>query len=312
MSRLLICPSKHEWDPTADPETRAAGKLRWRCPVCGDVPALGSAVGWELNLLACAAVCGVLILLPIVVMAIMAAARMDRGQIQAAGLGVLISAFVVLLVYALLSSRREAREREAVARGLRLAEADTQGNGVLAPLAPFPLGQKMRGPRVKNGLIGVFQRTEVILADLECGLPWVKGRMTFTVVFFPEPVPGLPDFEVEPVADRSKFWNKDLFQVVGLRRQDPLQGQPFGQRYRMTAAEPDAVLWRLTPEARDQLARHPGWAIQARQGRLLIFQPYKLCPARALPVLLSLAWRVRELLRASGSPVASPPAGAAD
>jgi hypothetical protein len=301
----LVCPRNHPWELTSEPSNPGNQPRPWLCPVCGDLPTFGSRLGWEMQWLGCLLVLGGICLWMAVPVGVSLLLRLNQEQVRALVLVWTLVTGIPCLAYGLLRGRGWVLDVRRAATALGFASLEQVPEGRAKAVEGFPLYRKGSYCRALTWATGSFQSSEVVLADLQCGIPVSKGGTkdgsTFTVVLFTQPLRGLPDFEIEPTADQGNFWTRDLLQVLRLRRPPPLSDESFGQRYRLTAAEPDAVLRRLPRPSRDLLASHPGWAVQAHRGQLLICCPYKVCPARGRPVLLSLAWRIREMLREGGA-----------
>ncbi len=176
----------------------------------------------------------------------------------------------------------------------------------LAAWASFPLfrrGTWRFGPfgndsrKCKNWLEGTFRGERVVALDFS--IPNGRTEEKQTVAVFPDPVPGLPDFQLSPTEDRSRFWSRDLLASFGLRRPGLFEEERFGQLYDLEGDRPAELEERFSPGLRELLAADPGWAVQARDGRLVVFQPGKRCRAESLPAFLATACRVR---RALGGP----------
>jgi hypothetical protein len=143
---------------------------------------------------------------------------------------------------------------------------------------------------------GTYQDTPVILLDAQFPAPTQPGGALQTVVCFLEPVCGLPDFQLEPGTDESKFHNRSLRQVLGMRPLNPLLDAPFGQHYRLAAGQAAAVRPWFSPPLEDFLTRNKGWVLGAWQGRFYLYLPKCRCRGDACATFIAVAWRLREML----------------
>jgi hypothetical protein len=302
MRTPLRCRSNHEWDPAGD---FAAGKITGAaCPTCGEPPRTeGSAfeeVGW---------VRGFYLFFGLVfapVLAIQVATVFLIGP-QATGIALVLSVaviFMLLFLQARSITRAMRSDLQIVAKSMDLTYTPDLAPELRNRLAALPLVD--HNPAC-NYLTGIFRGTAVVVMDVTHPVPWQKGPRVETMVLFPNPILGLPDFTLEPVrafGDPGHFWNKDLLRLVGLRGPGPLQDKSLGERYVLRDGDSEELGNWLAPEVRDELVAHGRWGIQARQGMLLLYGKARVHHAHGRPTLLALAWELREKLRLAG------PAGA--
>jgi hypothetical protein len=152
---------------------------------------------------------------------------------------------------------------EAAAGRLRLSFATRPVGDELALPPEFPLAQasarrllpRRRGPR--NLVYGEVDGRRVRVFDVAYPFITAQGRCETTAVYFPDPVPRLPDWPVD--------WS------IG-----PGPGTGTGP------PEPFASV----------LAAHSFWIVECRGGRLLIYRLFYLCHPESYPAFLAAAGQV--------------------
>jgi hypothetical protein len=300
--QLLTCPNSHHWDQTGDPAV-VLPITHGVCPVCGEPPVAGSPIDWEGHAWEGIAVA-------VVLMGALAAALIAQPLTETppvALLAFIATAVALAGVADWLLLRRRRTGLAAVARVLGFVYLPTASRARRAGLVMPPFLRKGPHARAWNWMAGPYRGTGVILLDgsFSVSSPPKQGYSLQTVVVFPDPVPGLPDFEFGPARDQRPFWNRNLAQLLGLRPTDPFLGEPFGGHYGFTG-DAEAVRPGVVPALRDFLTLQPGWVLGAWQRRFYLYRPGRRCSPGAYPTLIAVAWRLREMLRSQGAPVGSP------
>ena len=152
---------------------------------------------------------------------------------------------------------------EAAAGRLGLSFATRPTGEELALPPEFPLARasaywllpRRRGPR--NLVYGEVGGRRVRVFDIAYPFLTAQGRCETTAVYFPDPVPGLPDWPVD--------WS--IGAGSGSGTEPP---QPFAS----------------------VLAAHPVWTVESRGGRLLIYRLYHLCHPESYSEFLAAAAHV--------------------
>ncbi len=302
----LHCPAGHEWDWPAQP-TPDDPPTRGECPVCGQPVAVDCPVYPAFFTRGCLVLLGLFILAP-AVFVIGTNVLEAKGVLQKNAHESLPYIFAgamtpVVLVYFLVSQRKRRAGIAVAAEALGLRFRPQPGPGLREMLQGFPLfrGSGFAG-NCKNVLTGAYHGCSVAVFDFTGRLPNPWGKPvngTTTAVAYLDLEPGLPDFELEPTRERSKFYNKDLLVLLGLRQPPPGVDRQFGQRYRLTAADQAATEHRFTDKVREVLAGLKGWGIQSHDGRLLFFRvPGAVCPPNLYGTLLAVTWRLCQVLAA--------------
>jgi hypothetical protein len=270
------------------------------CPVCGEPPVAGSPVDWEGH--AWEAVAGVVALGGALLAALIAFSVASTPAVAAVALLAYIATAIALAGLAdwLLLRRRRAR-LAAVARALGFVFLPTASRARAAGLVMPPFLRKGPHARGWNWTAGPYRGTGVLLLDclFLVSSPQKRGYSVQTVVVFPDPVSGLPDFEFEPVRDWRRFLQRDLGQLLGVRPADPFLDEPFGFHYGFKG-DAEAVRPGVLPALRDFLTLHPGWVLGAWRGCFFVYCPGRRCRPEAYPTLIAVAWRLREMVRPPG------------
>jgi hypothetical protein len=295
MAQLLTCPRGHHWDLTED-RSAVLRLTHGLCPQCGEPPVADSPIDWDRDGLF--VVFGVALIITLFVL--VAGPLMMRPRPETPGLICcgLVTSFAVGCAVTERACRYLRRQRlgtAAAALGFTFLPTVSRGRAVAVPLPPFLLRPRLLVGR-RNCLVGCYQGSQVLVLD---GVFRTRAGMLkpHTVVFFPEPIRGLSDFELQPDLDRSKLRHgnlKDLFDPEPL---NPFLDEPFGRHYRLTAGRAGDVRPWLSPPLRAFLERQPGWVLGAWQGRFYLYRPHHLCRADDYTTLLAVAWRLRDMLR---------------
>jgi hypothetical protein len=302
VAQLLTCPNRHHWDQTGDPAV-VLPITHGLCPVCGEPPVAGSPIDWEGHawdgaIAAVAVVCAV----PAAGM-VMALTPTPPGALVA----FLAAAFVVCYFGTWLREWHRRAGLAAVAQALGLVFLPTASRARRAGLVMPPFLRKGINARAWNWTTGPYRGTEVLVLDgfFSVSTPTKRQYMVQTVVAFPDPVPGLPDFEFEPVRDRRGLWQRDFAQLLGFRPIDPFLDEPFGGHYGFKG-DAGAVGPGVVPALRDFLTLHPGWVLGASKGSFFLYRPGRCCRPEAYPTLIAVAWRLREMVRPRPPEAANP------
>lgn len=303
----LHCPKGHQWDPPVQP-SRYAPATRGECPVCGEAAAV-DCLSDSSGLLTCLilAMIGLVFASGFIVSILMLQVRFGLTKKQSDSL---LSASVwgiglVVVLIGWVRRQRDARQRLAsaaeVAEVLGLRFTSLPGPEQREEFAGFPLFKEPApADSFEDQLTGTYRGQQVTLFDFTFRVPGGKGmRSRRTVAVFLDPLPLLPDFRLEPTIDRSQFYNKNLFTLLGLRRAARDSDRLFNQRYQLATdalVTPEEL---LGEETCDVLARVPGWEVQARGGRLLYYRPGYLCEPALYGTFLAVTWRLRQMIVAA-------------
>jgi hypothetical protein len=294
MPQLLTCPNQHHWDLTEHPFEILA-RTRGLCPQCGEPPGADSPLDWDHGYW------GLLVLLVVLLFVLVAASvplfflaahnpDAEGWPCVAFGVALLVSA----LVTALIVGRRRRRQMREAARTLafdflpRLPRARANALGVP------PFLWKGFGFCRENCLHGRYQGSSVVLFDgVFRGLPG-RTPVLQSVVVFLDPIPGVPDFYLEPARTGNRVRTRTVAYLLGFRELCRFHEEPFGWHYCLQSGN-DAAVW-LSPPLCDFLRRQPGWVFGAWQGRVYLYRPERRCRADACATLIAVAWRLRDML----------------
>jgi hypothetical protein len=297
VAQLLTCPNRHHWDLTADPFA-VLPLTRGLCPLCGEPPTADSPVDWDKDYWQ------VLVLVPLLLFVIgpffligffLASRGQDVGGWPC--IGALGALFVGLALTAGVAQWRRRTAVKAAAQALGFAFAPTvpRARALALGLPPFLFRPRLLADR-RNCMEGTYQGSRVLLLDGLFRSPPSELNTPQTVVIFPEPIPCLPDFQLEPGRDESMLHNRSLEQLVGLRPLNPFRDEPFGRHYRLAYGYAGDVRPWLSPPLCAFLERHKGWVVGARQGRFYLYRPQRHCRGDACATFIAVAWRLRDML----------------
>jgi hypothetical protein len=294
--QLLSCPNQHHWDLTEHPFEILA-RTHGLCPQCGEPPAADSPVDWEPEWR------GLLILLPVLLFTLVAASvpvfflatnTSDPGGWPCITLGVAL--LVSALVTGFIVGRRRRRLMREAARTLGFDFLPSLRRARARELGLPPFLWKNFAYFRENCLHGHYQGSRAVFFD---GV--FRGRTRGTpviqsAVVFLDPIPGVPDFFVEPALNRNQFRNRTVAYFLGFGRLGRFREEPFGAHYDLQSGNDAAVRGWLSLPLCDFLRDHPGWVLGSWHGRFYLYRPERRCRADACATLIAVAWRLRDLL----------------
>jgi len=296
MKRRLVCPNQHTWTIA---DSREKSLALPRCPECAELPGLGSMIGWEWNALSCLGSLFLLVL-PMILFAVGLVVFRPRVENRSDPIVLTVAGIQVAWFFVLgwwFSGGPSDLKNFASSIDMKHFAQLSEERVRCFPSWPVKDLIVQRG----FAIIGRFGGTHVVLANV-ARRTWLMKKLTksrrlinVTIVAFCDTIAGLPDFDIEPIPDRNSIWNWDLFELWRLQTKPPLNNEPFGSHYRLLNCPPETLDAWLTPSDRDKLASHPGWAIQARKGQIVMFKPNFSCPASGVPTLLAVACHIHRL-----------------
>src|SRR5262245_51359613 len=160
MAHRLICPAGHEWNLRPAADGLENSRPPWLCPVCGDLPALGSTVGWEIRWWAWVLLIGLFAGIPALFAAVLVALRAGQEVVHTWGQGFVFVYVGALCLLGVVWGRRGARELERVYAELGFTSSDAPTEDRVYALRAFPLIRKLDRKsvvreRVKIAVVGV-------------------------------------------------------------------------------------------------------------------------------------------------------------
>jgi hypothetical protein len=311
VAQLLTCPNRHHWDLTDDPFA-VLPQTRGLCPLCGEPPTADSPVDWDRDY--AAGVLGAAVALAAVAVFflsgfVVSSQGGNPGPWPCCGASLFLGVGGCVGGLVALRRRRGAVKAAADALGFAFFPSVSRVRAEAFGLPPFLLRPRFL---VDRGccMEGRFQDSRVLLLDAAFRTPPDRALTGQTVVFFPDPVPSLPDFQLEPGGDESKLRNRSPGQFFGLRPLNPFRDEPFGRTYRLGSGIPEAVRPWLSPGLCAFLERNKGWTLGAWQGRFYLYRRGNRCRGDACATFIAVAWRLRDFLMPDPEPPAevAPPA----
>lgn len=300
MAQLLTCPNRHHWDLTDDPFA-VLPRTRGLCPLCGEPPTADSPVDWDHDY-GVALAMGATILVSAGVFLgtgfVLESEGHDVGGWHCISGGITVALGALTAGWYGWRRRWAGMKAAADAVGFAFAPTLQRARAEALGLPPFLLRPRFLVDR-HFCIDGTYHGSRVLLVDALFRTPPDRAYTHQTVVLFPEPVPGLPDFQVEPAKDESKLRNRSLDQLLGRRPLNPLREEPFGRHYRLGAGTAADVLPWLSPELRDVLERRKGWVLGAWRGQFYLYHRGRYCRADACATFVAVAWRMRDMLAAA-------------
>src|SRR5262245_16247908 len=176
-----------------------------------------------------------------------------------------------------------------MARQLELEFVPVVSRDVLGFLMNFPLMQRGEGHNATNGMHGRREGIEFVILDYRymAGTRGSSQTMTVpveqTVLYFPTPLKGLPDFTLSPKGWGSLTLDRVLESKGTELDVDRGQNPGFARNYRVAGTDTRAVPRVFGDEVRAYFAENPGWVVEARDGQLLVYRPGKILTPDGIP-----------------------------
>lgn len=296
MPNALHCPNDHVWPPpkhVSAEDSRCYGE----CPQCGELVAVDAPIPHPGCRQACLIILAA-ILFPLIVAITFSVMGAPKEAIQALGAVCTFGGVFASLFFSWRFRVRRLREITEMAEVLGL-----QHNPKVAPerfdtLKMFPLfadASKVARRSSRFELIGFYRDSRVFIFDLYTH--GSQGQFGETVVVYLDAVEGIPDFDLEAApAGSESVYNKDVFEMIGLRRRRPAEDLLRGEGYKLKTENLDAADEFFNEERREWLSRIRGWHVQVREGRMVFRRPNLFVPAPMIGTLLAITWRFREIL----------------
>jgi hypothetical protein len=207
------------------------------------------------------------------------------------------------------ASRRRARDLVRVARELELAYTPKVSEEALGRLSHFALFNRGQEPLGRHGMEGERKGVPLRLLDYRYvfivgvgddayGIPYDQ-----TVVVFPEPAAGLPDFALVP----KGMFNKTADQLVGTAvglvigklgdvDVDGGKDPAFRKSYRVDGSDEAALRKVFDAKARAFFVENADWCIECRGGQLLIYKAGVLTNPSKYAARIDKAFEIRRAL----------------
>jgi hypothetical protein len=232
-----------------------------------------------------------------------------------AGIGLVILAGIVLVIFFVRRSRRDSKSA-ALSIGFRPLSPPYSGLSEVI----FALYPQQRADSLE--LMDVYLRTMPDMRLVMFTLVTRSSRESITyhrnLVAALMPGLDLPAFSLIPRMDipgegsLAGFLEDSMEQIIdlgaeraGLEQVYFPDEDPFGQRWTILARDPVAVKSLLTPERRASLVEFPAWAILAVSGEAVLVQPAASQPGR--PFETRIRQQMELTIKAINCLVASPP-----
>jgi hypothetical protein len=161
----------------------------------------------------------------------------------------------------------------------------------LPELGGFALFKRGHSHKAHNLMAGQVGGEDVLLFDYRYITGHGKHQQTHnqTVVLLPGVATGLPDFQIAP----ATFMDK-LGKLFGAKSIDFPDTPEFSKQYRLTGLE-DEVRPLFTNEVRAHFRGNPGWAMETRDGDMLIYRNAKRAAPESCPELIADTLIIRNL-----------------
>lgn len=182
-------------------------------------------------------------------------------------------AIVLLLVFAIVISRRRERERtEALRRLAETAGLTFQPKAELdavRSLGDVQLFTRGHSKRVTNLMTGRFGDQQVAVFDYRYTTGSGKHQHTHTqtVVVLPSAKGSLPDLQMAPENPLYR-----IAEAFGYQDIDIDSSPEFSRRYIVRGADEAAIRSALYPGATSYFADHEGWTVEVQSGNVAIYR----------------------------------------
>jgi len=207
------------------------------------------------------------------------------------------------------ASRKRARELVRVARELELEYTPKVSEEALGQLSHFALFNRGQEPLGRHGMEGQRKGVPLLLLDYRYVFKVSTGDDAYgvpydqTVVVFPEPAAGLPDFALMP----KGLFNKTADQLVGTAvglvigklgdiDVDGGKDPAFRKQYRVDGSDAAALRKVFDAKARAFFVENADWCVECRGGQLIIYKAGILTNPAKYAARIDKAFEIRRAL----------------
>jgi hypothetical protein len=187
--------------------------------------------------------------------------------------------------------RRRTLAMAEICRLMDFAFTEKVPKARLGSLGEFPLFNLGHSRRARNLMEGRVGDCPVCLLDYRYTVGAGKHQHTWrqTVVVVPAAA-GLPAFQLSP----ESFLHK-IGQLFGYQDINFAENPEFSRRYLLRGPDEAAIRAAFPPDVLEYFARHQGWTVESRAGRLLIYRKGTRAKPDACPQLVADALRIQAL-----------------
>jgi hypothetical protein len=201
---------------------------------------------------------------------------------------------------------RKRRRRTAVlaqtARRLELEFVPVVSRDVLGFLMNFPLMNRGGNQKATNGMHGRRDGVEFVIFDYlyvaggSAGGQSMSLPIEQTVLYFPTPLKDLPDFALSPRGWGSLTLDRVLAGASNELDVDRGEKSAFAKNYRVEGTDTRAVPRVFGAEIKAYFAENTGWAVEVKDGQLLVYRPGKILTPDGIPNRIDRGFEIRRLL----------------
>jgi hypothetical protein len=220
-------------------------------------------------------------------------------------------ALVVLLVgflfwYQYHTERKRSDAMAVACQLMNFAFTEKTSKEQMKALSAFDLLQRGHSRRARNLMAGVVSTADVELFDYQYTIGSGKSSHTSrqTVLVLADDAARLPNFQLVP----ENFLHK-IGQLFGYQDIDFAEDTTFSRQYLLRGRDEQAIRQTFTAEALAYFAAHPGWSVEAKDGRLAVFQAGKRRDPDKCPEFVAEAMTILRLFQAPDVPEEIAPPG---
>jgi len=198
--------------------------------------------------------------------------------------GLALTGWIIYVAVQAEKKRKEALKLACQMMGF--AWEDSAPADTLGEFALFGMGRGSKAECVSRGQLGGRPAT---IAEYGYVISTGKSshKVNQTVVAFTAGDSGLPDFDLSPENVFHKLANVFGYQDIDFER-----FEEFSKRYLLRGQDEAAIRSAFTPDALMLLQSNPGWTVQSKNGRLLVFRAGKTTKPAELPIFAADALRI--------------------
>ena len=191
------------------------------------------------------------------------------------------------LIY--LGVQAEKRRKEALKLACQMMGFAWEDEAPAHSLGEFALFGQGRSAKLKHLARRELGGRAATLGEYSYVISTGKSSHTVrqTVAVFTGGDSGLPDFELSP----ENMFHK-LATVFGYQDIDFERFPEFSKRYLLRGRDEEAVRRSFTPDVMMLLEGQPGWTVQSKNGRLLVFRAGKTSKPADVPIFAADALRI--------------------
>ena len=209
-------------------------------------------------------------------------------------MGVALALVAGIVIWQIRADRQRTELLRTVAQTMGFSYEETFDADALTQLAgAMPVMNRGHSRKIQRMMRGKLADRDAAIFDYRFTTGGGKSSHTHlqTVVLFPDPVTGLPDFELSP----ENFLHR-VAEAFGYQDLDFPENEEFSKLYLLRGPDEPAIRKLFRSDVLAFLGGAPRWHVQTHGGRLAIFREGKFTQPADMPSYAAEALRIAGLL----------------